>query len=268
MMARNKIALTLVLCFFLAQHVTGQDVTITTTNSTNATVLTNTTDEAASDVTSNVTVAPTPRPTPSPTKAPITLVAFNSTGTETVAPSPPTLPPVYAAPILAPPTEPTPPTPAPTNAPTKNPTPNPTAAPTKTPSEAPTVYPTIQSLGEYFERPKLKWSIKLDGTGLLDSDAKLSKGNAVLVSPDGLSVYVTTDNGGLQVLSAGNGGNRFMYQPPPLAEGFTVKCNSGVYFGQKGNGEQYAVYAIIDVPPDTTVEDYSSYVYHHIRSLL
>jgi hypothetical protein len=118
-------------------------------------------------------------------------------------------------------------------------------------------------LGDYFEVPKLKWSVKIDGTGLLSSDATLSKGNAVLASPDGLLVYVTMDNGSLQVLSAGNGDTHFKYKPSPIRPGWTVECKSGVYFGRMRNGDHYAVFAVIDVPPNITVDDYSSYVLIH-----
>jgi len=92
----------------------------------------------------------------------------------------------------------------------------------------------------------------------MEKEATLSHGNGVLASPDGLLVYVTMSNGALQVLSAFDGGNYSRFKPSPIAEGWSVTCNSGVYFGQKRNGERYAIWAVIDVPPDLDAEDYSS----------
>jgi hypothetical protein len=134
----------------------------------------------------------------------------------------------------------------------------PTETPTATPSIAPSDYPTIASNADYYDSPKLKWSTKLEGTGLFGPEAKITNGNAVISSPDGSLVYVTLDNGGIHVLSAHDGAPRWSYGPEPLASGWTVSCNSGVYFGKMENGDQYAVYAVVDVPPDDEGLDFSS----------
>jgi hypothetical protein len=135
----------------------------------------------------------------------------------------------------------------------------PSSLPTALPSAAPSSYPTITSNAIYYDFPKLKWSTTLEGTGFFGAEeAKLATGNAVLSSPDGAFVYVTLDNGALRVLSAHDGRTRWTHTPELLASGWSVTCNSGVYFGEMKNGQQYVVYAVVDVPPDTGKEDYSS----------
>jgi hypothetical protein len=127
------------------------------------------------------------------------------------------------------------------------------------PSAAPSSYPTIASNAIYYDIPKLKWSTTLEGTGFFgEEEAKLATGNAVLSSPDGALVYVTLDNGAVRVLSAHDGSSRWSHTPEPLASGWSITCNSGVYFGEMQNGQKYVVYAVVDVPPDTGKEDYSS----------
>jgi hypothetical protein len=133
-----------------------------------------------------------------------------------------------------------------------------TLSPTFSPSSMPSFYPTIPSNANYYDLPELKWSTKLEGTGFSGSDAKLSAGNAVTSSPDGVLVYVTTNKGGLHVLAAHDGSDRWSYTPEPIAPGWEVACNSGVYFGNTSNGEQYAVWAVIDVPPYPDEVDHSS----------
>jgi hypothetical protein len=136
---------------------------------------------------------------------------------------------------------------------------SPSDMPSALPSVAPSSYPTIPSNAIYYDFPKLKWSTTLEGTGFFgDKEANIATGNAVLSSPDGVLVYVTLDNGALRVLSAHDGTTRWSYTPERLASGWSVTCNSGVYFGEMENGQQYVVYAVIDVPPDTGREDYSS----------
>jgi hypothetical protein len=115
--------------------------------------------------------------------------------------------------------------------------PAPTAAPV---ASAPTA-------ANYFDEPLQKWTAQIDGTGSTFG-SQISKGNAVTVSPDGASIYVTLNDGRLEVLSANDGSRRWGYEPTPLDGGWTVSCKSGVSFGEKADGK-YAVYAIIDVPP-------------------
>jgi outer membrane protein assembly factor BamB len=134
----------------------------------------------------------------------------------------------------------------------------PSTAPSGRPSPWPSSSPTIESLVNYYDKPELKWTTQVEGTGPNTLDPKLSKGNGVLASPDGLLVYVTTDNGSLQALAASNGTPKFYFVPDAIESGWTVSCNSGVYFGKTRDGQQYAVWAVIDIPPDTSIQDYSS----------
>ncbi|KAG7355460.1 PQQ-like domain containing protein [Nitzschia inconspicua] len=143
----------------------------------------------------------------------------------------------------------------------RNETENATQTPSESPSTAPSDYPTIVSNAEYYDMPKLKWAHKLEGTGLFRPEGKLAKGNSVRSSPDGLLVYVTKDNGGLSVISAHDGNPRWSYTPEPLSTGWSVACHSGVYFGKFGNGDQYLVFAVIDIPPRNDTQDYSSRIF-------
>jgi hypothetical protein len=115
--------------------------------------------------------------------------------------------------------------------------------------------PTAFSLIDYFEDPVQKWTIQLPDTNIVFG-SKLGKGNAVSASPDGASVYVTLSDGRLEVLSAFDGGVRFSYKPIPTAAGWSVMCKSGVSFSEMG-GQQFAIYAVVDVPPPGLV-DYQS----------
>jgi hypothetical protein len=118
-----------------------------------------------------------------------------------------------------------------------------------------TPFPTFTSSIEYSKDPKQKWTVQLPGTGSA-FDSKIGEGNAVTVSPDGSSVYVTLDDGRLEVLVASDGSNRWGYKPSPVADGWGVACRSGVSFGEMPS-LKYAVYAIIDIPPVSDM-DYQS----------
>jgi hypothetical protein len=134
-----------------------------------------------------------------------------------------------------------------------------TTVPTSAPVvAAPTLAPVASAptAAIYFDEPLQKWTAQLDGTGST-FDSQISKGNAVTVSPDGASIYVTLHDGRLEVLSANDGSRRFGYVPTPLDGGWGVSCKSGVSFGEKASGK-YAVYAIIDVPPAGSGEDFRS----------
>lgn len=149
----------------------------------------------------------------------------------------------------------------------------PNMAPTFSPTEGLvlTSAPTRLSNVDYFEDgPNLKWTMQLPPTGVGGGEnnnnsiviPQLTSGTALRVSPDGLAVYVTTNDGSLHVLSASNGSLRWSHTPVPLSfvEGgdgtsmttsqtSTVGCESGVYFGETRDGRQFAVWAVIDTPP-------------------
>jgi hypothetical protein len=116
--------------------------------------------------------------------------------------------------------------------------------------------PTELEFVEYLDSPELKWSIQLFNTGA-STGAAIGPGNGVTVSPDGSLVYVTLDNGRLDVLSSSSGTSRYSYSPPSLAPGWVTSCKSGVTFSEL-SGVKYAIYAIIDVPPIGVSEDVQS----------
>jgi hypothetical protein len=105
----------------------------------------------------------------------------------------------------------------------------------------------------YYGNPGIKWSVQLPDTGT-GFQSQLASGNAVQVSPDNLLVYTTLDDGRLEILVASNGKRRWGNTPTPVdaSAGWTVKSQSGVYFGNSATLGLFAVYAIIDVAPAGT----------------
>jgi hypothetical protein len=140
--------------------------------------------------------------------------------------------------------------------PTSMATPFPTQTPTVSMAPSNSASPTELEFVEYLDSPELKWSVQLFNTGA-STGAGIGPGNAVTVSPDGSLVYVTLDNGRIDVLSSSSGEARASYIPPSLAPGWTTSCKSGVTFSEL-SGVKYAIYAIIDVPPLGTSEDVQS----------
>ena len=121
----------------------------------------------------------------------------------------------------------------------------------------PTPFPTYISNIDYLDDPIMKWSVQLPETGST-LESKIGTGNAVTVSPENSLVYVTLDDGRLEVLSASDGSTRWQYTPPPLDSGWTVRCQSGVYFGEQSGTGKFAIYAIIDQAPSGSLEDNKS----------
>ncbi len=105
----------------------------------------------------------------------------------------------------------------------------------------------------YFATPKLRWSIQLSraGPGL----AQLGPGNAVTISPDGGLIYVTLNDGSLEIRKASNGDLVKTITPPANALNWAITSSSGVAFGTLQGIGGFAVYAIIDTPPTGTSED-------------
>jgi hypothetical protein len=118
-------------------------------------------------------------------------------------------------------------------------------------SSAPSSAPTDSKT--YFDVPEQKWTAQLPNTGSANQ-ARVGKGNAVYVSPDGASVYVTLDNGRLEVLSASDGFRRGGYEPTPLSVGWTTSCSGGVSFGEN-DSTRFAIHAVVHTPPPFLLED-------------
>ena len=133
-----------------------------------------------------------------------------------------------------------------TVAPTVIPTFTPTQKPQE-PSQSPA--PTTVDGFQYHDTAREKWATALPrGTGLYTGN--VLKGNNVALSPDGLLLYVTRDNGRLDVLNPSDGTLRWSYEPSAVAPNYyPVHCTSGVYFGSHRTMGDFAVYTIIDEPP-------------------
>jgi hypothetical protein len=118
-----------------------------------------------------------------------------------------------------------------------------------------------QVLEYYSEEPQLEWMSLLQD-GKLET-AKLGRGNAIMASPfDDDLLYVTTKTGQLAVLSATNGTTLSTIYPTvrttsPTDTGtpgglWKTTCQSGVAFGEVDAIGKFALYAIVDEPPEET----------------
>jgi hypothetical protein len=117
--------------------------------------------------------------------------------------------------------------------------------------------PTTSVQIDYHNAPRRKWSVQLDHT----YSSQLRKGNAVTLSPDNVLLYITHNNGRLTVLHAHDGSERWSYKPSLNNTQWPISCQSGVYFGEHPKtGEEFAVYAITDTPPDGLQEPTSRIV--------
>jgi hypothetical protein len=158
------------------------------------------------------------------------------------------------------------PTSSPTNRPTISPSAKPSISPssdppTISPSDEPsgspaTLFPTVLSFISYFDRPKVNWSVQLEDTGD-EFMSKIGKGNSVTGSPENTLVYVTLDDGRLEVLASFDGVRRWGYKPAPIENGWEIQCRSGVYFGNLPSVGKYIVYAIIDISPSPLIDNKS-----------
>ena len=117
--------------------------------------------------------------------------------------------------------------------------------------------------------PSLRWSFDLPHTnGKISSHGLVRKGNAVVFGADGRHVYITTDDGTLNIITLKNGPNHgtvladgewqdetgfggvadtITFKPPPI-EGRRIDCRSGVSLHEADDGDHFAVYAVSDVP--------------------
>jgi hypothetical protein len=112
---------------------------------------------------------------------------------------------------------------------------------------------------EYYEEPQLEWMSQLEDGEL--QNAKLAKGNGIFASPfDDDLLYVTTQTGQLAVVSATDGTTLSTLYPTvrtsPTETGtsgrWKTTCQSGVSFGEVDVIGKFALYAIVDVPPEET----------------
>jgi len=122
------------------------------------------------------------------------------------------------------------------------------------PSSTPSSAPSASKM--YFDVPEQKWTVQLPSTGS-PAGPRVGKGNAVSVSPDGASLYITLDNGRLEVLSASDGTHRWGYEPTPFAPGWTTSCSSAISFGEK-DSQGFAIHTVIHTPPAFFLQDVQS----------
>jgi hypothetical protein len=117
----------------------------------------------------------------------------------------------------------------------------------------------VEQVLEYYEEPQLEWTSRLEDGKL--QPAKLARGNAIMASPfDDDLLYITTQTGQLAVVSATNGTTLATIYPTvrtsPTGTGtigrWKSTCRSGVTFGEVDVIGKFAIYAIVDEPPEET----------------
>ena len=99
----------------------------------------------------------------------------------------------------------------------------------------------------YYDEPVQKWTVQLPFTGEAIGN-KVGNGNAVSISPDNLLVYITLDNGRLEVLLPSDGARHGGYLPSQLFPNWSASCVSGVAFGQL-NSMRFVIHTVIHMPP-------------------
>jgi WD40 repeat protein len=99
-----------------------------------------------------------------------------------------------------------------------------------------TLVGAAQAQLSYLEQPEVAWT---------QSFAPLTEGNAVAVSPDGSTVYVTSADGQLALMNSVSGELIKSYLPPQNGD-LVPGSNSGVEFGESAALGAFAVYAVTD----------------------
>jgi hypothetical protein len=109
---------------------------------------------------------------------------------------------------------------------------------------------------DYYEEPELEWMSRLKGKL---QTTKLGRGNAITTSPfDDDLLYVTMQTGQLAVVSATNGTTLSTFRPTVRLSStesgssghWKISCQSGVVFGEVDVIGKFALYAIVDEPPE------------------
>jgi hypothetical protein len=99
----------------------------------------------------------------------------------------------------------------------------------------------------FVAEPERTWSVSLPGAGKLGGRS-LVRGNAIVASNDGSTLYITTDDGTLVLVDTQTQTTLAAFEPPIL-EGSVPECRSGVSLHHHPSGSvRYAVYVVMDIP--------------------
>ena len=96
---------------------------------------------------------------------------------------------------------------------------------------------------QYLSEPAVRWTYQLPGSGTL-SDRGVRRNNAVVLSYDGSTVFVTADDGSLHIIKPENLANSIVVDAPSEQNAYT-ECRSGVAISETGGTVNFAVYAAI-----------------------
>eukprot|EP00978_Attheya_sp_CCMP212_P010094 scaffold24247_cov54-Attheya_sp.AAC.4 len=106
----------------------------------------------------------------------------------------------------------------------------------------------VVGMGEsaFVAEPERTWSVSVPGSGTLGGRS-LVRGNAIVASNDGSTLYITTDDGTLVLVDTqSQTTNTF---EPSIIEGSVPECRSGVSLHHYHSGAvRYAVYVVTDIP--------------------
>lgn len=102
-------------------------------------------------------------------------------------------------------------------------------------------------------QPSIRWVRQLSGGGTLSS-AGVRRGNGVEVARNGMTVWVTDDEGSVHILDAHNASREELVFIPTPMEGRTTESRSKACICQNETSLDFAVYAIVDVASDDSTE--------------
>jgi len=102
--------------------------------------------------------------------------------------------------------------------------------------------------------PQLLWSQTLPNGGTIEASGGLRKGNAVVLSEDEQSLWVTTESGSVNVYESTSGSSLFYFQPEAIGGHYT-ESRSSISLYQPGQSIVFAIYAVIDVPDSRHGDD-------------
>ena len=109
------------------------------------------------------------------------------------------------------------------------------------------------------ESQRVLWEHQLMGMGML-GQGTVRRGNGVVASQTGDSVWVTIDDGSVRILSihANLSTTEKLFSPTPVS-GRSTECRSSVSLVEPNGIVGYGVYSVIDVP-DINGADITRYV--------
>jgi hypothetical protein len=115
--------------------------------------------------------------------------------------------------------------------------------------------PSLVCHAEYLEKPSLKWSVQLEGSGR-GSSRGLRKGNAIVAYKDGTKIFVSANDGSLHIIQTTNQVNTLaVFVPDEIQDRYT-ECRSGATVVDKDIQDGHFVAVVADAEEATTSIDF------------